>query len=139
MAKWKIMLLVLAPPGSAKATYVSTLFPVWWFAQHPQSAIIAASHCWGTRRAFPGRRVRNAILEHAAALGSMAVLTPDSMAAGVIGKPTTAVNRPPQPALWGRSRAVSADLVITDDPVKSRQEAGQLRRCKSARGKMVEG
>ena len=60
--------MVLAPPGSAKSTYVSTLFPVWWFAQHPQSAIIAASHTAELAERF-GCRVRNTILEHAAALG----------------------------------------------------------------------
>jgi hypothetical protein len=27
-------LMVLMPPGSAKSTYASVLFPAWWFVQH---------------------------------------------------------------------------------------------------------
>src|SRR5579863_1131019 len=37
-------LMLLMPPGSAKSTYASVLFPAWWFTQHPQSAVIAAAH-----------------------------------------------------------------------------------------------
>jgi hypothetical protein len=37
-------LLVLMPPGSAKSTYASVIFPVWWFIQHPRSSVIAVSH-----------------------------------------------------------------------------------------------
>ena len=34
-------LMVLMPPGSAKSTYASLLFPAWWFTQHPDSSVIA--------------------------------------------------------------------------------------------------
>ena len=37
-------LLVLMPPGSAKSTYCSILFPAWFFAQAPNMDIIGASH-----------------------------------------------------------------------------------------------
>src|SRR5215211_4440373 len=37
-------LMVLMPPGSAKSTYTSILFPPWFLAQHPQHSIIGASH-----------------------------------------------------------------------------------------------
>src|SRR5690349_16975528 len=37
-------LIVLMPPGSAKSTYASVVFPPWWFSQHPSSAVITASH-----------------------------------------------------------------------------------------------
>jgi predicted phage terminase large subunit-like protein len=37
-------LMVLAPPGSAKTSYVSRLFPSWYFAFRPASSIIAVSH-----------------------------------------------------------------------------------------------
>ena len=36
-------LMLLLPPGSAKSTYASVLFPAWWFANHPRSTVIAAS------------------------------------------------------------------------------------------------
>jgi hypothetical protein len=32
-------LMVLMPPGSAKSTYASILFPAWWFTQHPASVV----------------------------------------------------------------------------------------------------
>jgi hypothetical protein len=37
-------LMILAPPGSAKTTYASRLFPAWYFASRPRSNIIAVSH-----------------------------------------------------------------------------------------------
>ena len=37
-------LMVLMPPGSAKSTYSSVIFPIWWFIQHPRSSVIAVSH-----------------------------------------------------------------------------------------------
>ena len=40
-------LMILAPPGSAKTTYVSRLFPSWYFAFRPRSSILACSHTQG--------------------------------------------------------------------------------------------
>ena len=111
-------LMVLMPPGSAKSTYVSTLFPPWYLARHPDHAVVAASHTAELAERF-GRRVRNIINEHSATLGLE--LAPDIQAAnqwetkqageyfavGVLG------------AVTGRR----ADIVIIDDPVKSRLEA----------------
>jgi hypothetical protein len=37
-------LMILAPPGSAKTTYASRLFPAQYFATQPRTNIIAASH-----------------------------------------------------------------------------------------------
>ena len=71
-------LMVLMPPGSAKSTYVSTLFPPWYLARHPQDSIVAASHTSELSERF-GRRVRNIINEHAATLGIS--LAPDIQAA----------------------------------------------------------
>jgi hypothetical protein len=31
-------LMVLMPPGSAKSTYTSILFPAWYFTRHPRAA-----------------------------------------------------------------------------------------------------
>src|SRR5579872_3080595 len=72
-------LLVLMPPGAAKSTYVSTLFPSWYLARHPDHAIVAASHTAELAERF-GRRVRNIVSEHAATLGID--LAPDIQAAG---------------------------------------------------------
>ena len=50
-------LMVLMPPGSAKSTYASLVFPPWWLARYPASSVIAASHTAGLARRF-GRGVR---------------------------------------------------------------------------------
>src|SRR5262245_57392439 len=48
------VLLLFAPPGSAKSTYGSVLFPSW-LASHPTKSILAATHSvefaerWGRR------------------------------------------------------------------------------------------
>ena len=61
-------LLICMPPGAAKSTYSSVLFPAWFLANHPDAAIIAASHTGELSERF-GRRVRNLILEHGTTLG----------------------------------------------------------------------
>src|SRR3990167_10055388 len=38
------VLLLFAPPGSAKSTYVSVLFPSWYLARYPRNSILAATH-----------------------------------------------------------------------------------------------
>src|SRR5579875_1778276 len=53
-------LMVLMPPGSAKSTIVSVLFPAWWFVRHPRTSIIAASHTADLATHF-GRQVREVI------------------------------------------------------------------------------
>ena len=52
--------MILMPPGSAKSTYTSLLFPVWWFLRHPRSTVICASHSLGLARSF-GRRARDLV------------------------------------------------------------------------------
>src|SRR5215470_10903827 len=72
-------LAVFMPPGSAKSTYASILFPPWFLARAPQCAIIAASHTTELAEKW-GRRIRNLIVEHGPTLGI--ALAPDSQAAG---------------------------------------------------------
>lgn len=38
------VLLLFAPPGSAKSTYVSILLPSWYLANNPTHSILAATH-----------------------------------------------------------------------------------------------
>src|SRR5262245_62447655 len=54
------VLLLFAPPGSAKSTYVSVLFPSWYLANHPTKSILAATHSVECAERW-GRRVRNDI------------------------------------------------------------------------------
>ena len=111
-------LMLLLPPGSAKSTYASILFPVWWFTRHPRSSIIAASHTADLAQHF-GRQVRDHVSEHAELLGYR--LVSDNRAAGrwrisTGGDYYAAGVRGP---ITGRR----ADLAIIDDPVKSHAEA----------------
>ena len=53
------MLLLFAPPGSAKSTYVSVLLPSWYLANHPTPASAATHNVEFAERW--GRRVRNDI------------------------------------------------------------------------------
>jgi predicted phage terminase large subunit-like protein len=111
-------LMILAPPGSAKSTYVSKLFTAWFLAQHPNSAVIAASHTAELAEKF-GRQVRNLINEHSRTLGYG--ISTDNAAAGRWetdnGSEYFAVG------VGGAVAGRRADLLVIDDPVKNRIEA----------------
>ena len=59
------VLLLFAPPGSAKSTYVSVLLPSWYLANHTTHSILAATHSVEFAERW-GRRVRNDIARHQA-------------------------------------------------------------------------
>jgi predicted phage terminase large subunit-like protein len=111
-------LMVLMPPGSAKSTYASIIFPIWWFMQHPRSSVIAASHTASLVEHF-SRRIHALIKENRYKIGFdlqndnrsashwRTSTGGEYFAAGVRG------------AITGRR----ADLVIIDDPIKSMAEA----------------
>ncbi len=111
-------LLITMPPGAAKSTYSSVLFPAFFLSNNPGASIIAASHTTELSERW-GRRVRNLILEHGNTLGL--ALRSDSQAAGrwqlASGGEYLAV---------GVSQAVlgfRADVVVIDDPIRSREDA----------------
>ena len=72
------MLLLFAPPGSAKSTYVSILLPSWYLANNPNHSILAATHSVEFAERW-GRRVRNDIAADEHTLGIS--LSEDSKAA----------------------------------------------------------
>src|SRR5689334_14993539 len=72
------VLLLFAPPGSAKSTYVSVLLPSWYLASHPTHSILAATHNVEFAERW-GRRVRNDIAADQNVLGIS--LSEDSKAA----------------------------------------------------------
>ena len=61
-------LMVFMPPGSAKSTYGSVLFPPWAMAQDSSLSVLAASHSEELADRW-GRRCRNLIEEHSTVLG----------------------------------------------------------------------
>ncbi len=111
-------LMVLMPPGSAKSTYTSTLFPAWWFAQHPMTSVIAGSHTLDLARRF-GRKVRNTIGEQSAVLGYG--ISSDSYAADRFA--TDGGGEYVAMGVGGSVTGRRADLLLIDDPVASREDA----------------
>src|SRR5258707_4982811 len=72
-------LAVFMPPGSAKSSYASILFPSWLLSQDPKALFLAASHTTELAERW-GRRVRNLVLENASILNI--ALSEDNQAAG---------------------------------------------------------
>ena len=62
------VLLLHAPPGSAKSTYVSVLFPSWYLGKYPKNNILFSTHSVDFAQRW-GRRVRNDIASDGQALG----------------------------------------------------------------------
>jgi predicted phage terminase large subunit-like protein len=111
---------VFMPPGAAKSTYASVLFPPWYLAQHPGHSVIAASHTAELAERW-GRRVRNLIAdpENAPILGFG--LSADSQAAG-----RWETDKGGEYGAFGVGGSVTgrrADLIVIDDPVRSREDA----------------
>jgi predicted phage terminase large subunit-like protein len=111
-------LAVFMPPGSAKSTYGSVLFPAWYLAQHPTHSILAASHTSELAEKW-GRRVRNLIEEHGPTLDLQ--IASDNAAAG-----RWALSAGGEYYAAGVGVGIAgfrADLAIIDDPVRSREDA----------------
>lgn len=111
-------LAVFMPPGSAKSTYASVVFPPWFLARNPGAALIAASHTQELADHW-GRRVRNLIGQESRTLGIE--LSADSAAAGRWELSTGGAYF--AAGVGGSITGRRADLAIIDDPVKSRQAA----------------
>jgi predicted phage terminase large subunit-like protein len=110
--------MILMPPGSAKSTYASVVFPVWWFTQHPRSSIISASHSLSLAEHF-SRRVRTLILEKQHYLGFSIARDQRAIDAWTTSSGGDYLSVGIRGAITGRR----ADLVIIDDPIKSQAEA----------------
>ena len=111
-------LLVHMPPGSAKSTFASTLFPVWWFIQHPGSSIIAASHTASLAEHF-GRRVRELIATEQTQLGYNLVKGAQAAASWRVSNGGEYFAAGTRGSVIGRR----ADLVIVDDPIGNQVQA----------------
>jgi predicted phage terminase large subunit-like protein len=110
-------LMVLMPPGSAKSTYASVIFPAWWLMRHPRANVVAACHTESLAAHF-GRRVRAVLVEHG---GDDPGLARDDRAAGRFA--TTAGGNYFATGVRGPLMGRRADLIVIDDPIKSQAEA----------------
>ena len=111
-------LMVFMPPGSAKSTYSSVLFPAWYLSQHNKHNIISASHTTELAERF-GRRVRNLVDEHGNRLDVK--LCGDNKSAGRWA--TVAGGEYFAAGVGVGIAGFRADLAIIDDPIRSRQDA----------------
>jgi predicted phage terminase large subunit-like protein len=110
--------MILMPPGSAKSTYGSIIFPVWWFTQHPGTSIISASHSLQLAEHF-SHRVRTLILKKQQCLGFSLALDRRSVGSWTTSDGGEYLSVGVRGAIAGRR----ADLVIIDDPIKSLADA----------------
>jgi predicted phage terminase large subunit-like protein len=111
-------LMLLLPPGSAKSTYASVLFPAWWLARHPRSSILATSHTESLAHHF-GHGLRALIEQHTSRLGY--TLDPTRRAAHSFASRAGAAYF--ATGVGGPITGRRADLILIDDPIKSQAEA----------------
>jgi hypothetical protein len=112
------LLGLFLPPGSAKSTYASILFPPWYLAQYPHASVIAASHTAELAEKW-GRKVRNLVTEHRVTLS--VDIAEDNKAAG--RWETAAGGEYFAAGVGGSITGRRADLAIIDDPIRSREDA----------------
>lgn len=110
--------MLFLPPGSAKSTYGSVLFPPWYLSQGSHRSIIAASHTAELAERW-GRKVRNLVAEHQSLLGFG--VSDDNKAAG--RWETNEEGEYYAAGVGGSITGRRADLAIIDDPVRSREDA----------------
>jgi predicted phage terminase large subunit-like protein len=111
-------LMLLMPPGSAKSTYASVVFPAWYLLNHPKARVIAACHTDALAAHF-GRRVRSMVLEHGPAKRDG--LARDDRSAGrfsTLGGASYFATGVRGPLVGQRG-----DLIVIDDPIKTAAEA----------------
>lgn len=117
-------LMFFLPPGSAKSTYASVLFPPWFAGRNPGKSLMAVSHTAELAERF-GRRVRNIVgaPEFSSVFGHG--LADDSTSAG--RWETAKGSEYFAAGVGGSVTGRRADLVVIDDPVRSREDADSER------------
>ena len=108
-------LMVLMPPGSAKSTYCSYLFPPWYLAAGGRK-VLAASHTI-ERAEYVSKQVRRYVRENTLPLGF-------ALSTDAVGAWETSNGGEYRAAGVGEAIAgFRGDLGLIDDPVKSREAA----------------
>lgn len=114
-------LMIMMPPGSAKSTYASVLFPQYFIGRNPQLCVIGASHTDELASRF-SRRVRNGVgdAEFRDLFPTVGVA---SDASNVKSWETTVQGEYKAVGVNGNIAGRRGDLLLIDDPVKSREDA----------------
>ena len=110
------------PPGSAKSTYGSILFPPYFMAKANGRSLLAASHTTELAEKW-GRRVRNLIAQYGPTLGIR--LSDDNHAAG-----RWELQSGGEYYAAGVGTGIAgfrADGAVIDDPIRSREDADSER------------
>ena len=115
-------LMLFEPPGHAKSTYASHLFPGWYLGRNPERSVIAASHTAQLATRF-GRKVRNLFASPDWPFVGVA-LAGDSRAADQWE--TTASGEYFAVGVGGAVTGRRADLAVIDDPLKGRKDADSI-------------
>lgn len=113
-------LMVFMPPGSAKSTYASVVFPSYYMGKNPSKNIISTSYASGLARKF-GRKVRSICRSSKFSELWGAALTQDNKAADdwSLDNGSTYMGGGILSGITGNR----ADGLIIDDPVKGREDA----------------
>jgi predicted phage terminase large subunit-like protein len=117
-------LMLFMPPGSAKSTYASVVFPAWYLGKNPTHSLIAVTHTEELTVRF-GRRARNLYATHAHKQVFGMGLARDSGAAGRWS--TAADGEYYAVGFNGSVTGHRADVLDIDDPVKGREDADSQR------------
>ncbi len=111
-------LMVQMPPGSAKSTYGSVLFPAWFMARRKETQVIAAAHTASLAHYFGGR-VKAALARHGGWLGVEIAPTAKAASRFALAAGQEYFSAGVRGPITGRR----ADLIVIDDPVKNWAEA----------------
>lgn len=112
--------MLTLPPGAAKSTYGSGLFPAYFLGRHPEAYVIACSHTQAFSARW-GRRVRNMIAEKKYQQLYPMSIASDSAAADAWA--TSTGGEYFAVGIGGKVQGRRADLIVIDDPFGSRQDA----------------
>lgn len=113
-------LMVFMPPGSAKSTYASVVFPVWFMGRGLRRNVIVATYASDLARKI-GRRARSILKQPTYHEVFDTGLSPDSAAADEWA--LTNENEFMGGGILSGITGNRADLIIIDDPIKGRQQA----------------
>ena len=113
-------MMVFMPPGSAKSTYASVIFPVWFMGRARRRNVIVATYASDLARKI-GRRARSIVRQPVFGEVFGATLSADSSAADEWA--LTSENEWMGGGVLSGITGNRADLLVIDDPVKGRSEA----------------
>lgn len=113
-------LMIFMPPGSAKSTYASVVFPVWFMGRRKRRNVIVATYASDLARKI-GRRARSIVKQPIYSEIFDIGISADSSAADEWA--LTNENEFMGGGILSGITGNRADCLIIDDPIKGRQEA----------------